>query len=152
MAAYDVYGKRITGLSQTVTSPPLTADQYQQFMQKPFQLFQQVDLPPGETFLRVGVLDSVSDKVGTLEIPLTVPRKLARPAGAPGGKGGSLSPSLQAAGGCEDFSCKSLQPRRIMPLIFGNHFRWEISQEINWRIGRNAARSAGLQMYLSRIR
>jgi VWFA-related protein len=89
VAAYDVYGKRISGLSQTVTSPPLSAEQYRQFMQKPFQLFQQVDLPPGETFLRVGVLDSVSDKVGTLEIPLTVPRKLARPASPSGGKGGS---------------------------------------------------------------
>jgi hypothetical protein len=29
---------------------------------------------PGPLFLRVGVLDSVSNKVGTLEIPLTVPR------------------------------------------------------------------------------
>jgi hypothetical protein len=88
LAAYDVYGKRITGLSQTVTSSPLTTEQYQKFLQKPFQPFQQIDLPPGETFLRVGVLDGVSDKVGTLEIPLTVPKKLARPAGSPGGKGG----------------------------------------------------------------
>ena len=29
---------------------------------------------PGPLFLRVGVLDGVSNKVGTLEIPLTVPR------------------------------------------------------------------------------
>ncbi len=89
VAAYDVYGKLITGLSQSVSSPPLTEEQYRQFMQKPFQLFQQIDLPAGETFLRVGVLDGVSDKVGTLEIPLTVPRKLARPASPTGGKDGS---------------------------------------------------------------
>ena len=88
IAAYDVYGKLITGLSQTVTSPPLTAEQYQRFLQKPFQQFQQIDLPAGETFLRVGVLDGVSDKVGTLEIPLVVPRNLAKPAGPPGGNGG----------------------------------------------------------------
>ena len=89
LAAYDVYGKLITGLSQTITSSPLTAEQYQKFLQKPFQPFQQIDLPPGEVFLRVGVLDGVSDKVGTLEIPLTVPKKLARPASPPGGKGGA---------------------------------------------------------------
>ena len=32
---------------------------------------------------------------------------------------------------CEDLSCKSLKPRRIMPLIFGNRFPWEISQGIS---------------------
>jgi VWFA-related protein len=88
LAAYDVYGKLITGLSQTITSSPLTAEQYQKFLQRPFQPFQQIDLPPGEIFLRVGVLDGVSDKVGTLEIPLTVPKKLARPASPAGGNGG----------------------------------------------------------------
>jgi hypothetical protein len=88
VAAYDVYGKRITGLSQTVNSSPLTAEQYQKFLQRPFQPFQQIDLPPGETFLRVGVLDGVSDKAGTLEIPLIVPRKLARAASQTGGKDG----------------------------------------------------------------
>ena len=36
----------------------------------------------------------------------------------------------EGAGAFEDFSCKSVRPRRIMPLVFGNHFRWEISQEI----------------------
>ena len=41
----------------------------------------------GEMFLRVGVLDGVSDKVGTMEIPLTVHKKSAA-AAAPGGKGG----------------------------------------------------------------
>jgi hypothetical protein len=88
LAAYDVYGKLISGLSQTITSSPLTEEQYRKFLQRPFQPFQQIDLPPGETFLRVGVLDGVSDKVGTLEIPLTVPKKLARPASLSGGKGG----------------------------------------------------------------
>src|ERR1017187_10862553 len=53
----------------------------------------------------------------------------------------------QAVSGCEDFSCKSFAPRRIMPLIFGNHFRWEISQEINRRILSAAAQSAGPQMH-----
>jgi hypothetical protein len=87
LAAYDVYGKLIASSGKTFSPPPLTGEQYQRFMQKPFQLFQQIDLPPGEIFLRVGVLDSVSDKVGTLEIPLVVSKKQARPAGPPGGTG-----------------------------------------------------------------
>jgi VWFA-related protein len=90
LAAYDVYGKRITGLSQTSNSPPFTAEQYQQFLkQKQFQFLQQIDLPPGEIFLRVGILDAVSQKVGTLEVPLQVAKPAARPAGGSGGKGGS---------------------------------------------------------------
>jgi VWFA-related protein len=89
IAAYDVYGKLITSLSQTINSSPLTAEQYQRFLQKPFQPFQQIDLPSGEIFLRVGVLDGVSDKVGTLEIPLVVSKKLAKPANQPGGNGGA---------------------------------------------------------------
>jgi hypothetical protein len=78
----------ITGLSQTISSPAMTAEQYQRFMQRPFQPSQQIDLPPGEIFLRVGVLDGGSDKVGTLEIPLNVSKKLARPASTPGRKDG----------------------------------------------------------------
>jgi len=90
VVAYDVYGKRITALSQTIKLP-LTAEQYQQMVksQTPFQFFQQIDLPPGEMFIRVGVLDGVSDKVGTTEIPLTVHKKPAAAAAAPGGKGGN---------------------------------------------------------------
>jgi hypothetical protein len=90
VAAYDVYGKLITSLSQTIKLP-LTAQQYQGMVksQTPFQFFQQLDLPPGEMFIRVGILDGVSDKVGTMEIPLTVSKKPAAAATPPAGKGGS---------------------------------------------------------------
>ena|SRR6266702_1489342 len=47
----------------------------------------------------------------------------------------AICPRFATGRGQEDFSCKSLQPRRIMPLIFGNRFPWEISQEITWRLG-----------------
>lgn len=87
LAAYDVFGKRISSLSQTVSPRPLTAQQYQQMLRTPMRYIQQLDLPPGEIFLRVGVLDAVSDHVGTLEIPLVVSKKLARPALQPGGSG-----------------------------------------------------------------
>lgn len=87
LAAYDVYGKRITGLSQIIKTKPLTVQEFRQFIQKPF--LQQVDLPPGEVFLRVGILDAISDKVGTLEIPLIVKKRPASSVVSTGGKGGS---------------------------------------------------------------
>jgi hypothetical protein len=42
---------------------------------EPIRFFQQIDLPPGQLFIRVGVLDHTSNKVGTLELPLKVGRK-----------------------------------------------------------------------------
>ena len=73
IAAYDTQGKLLTSLSQTMKLP-LTADEYRQFTRTPFQFFQQLDLPPGQLFLRIGVFDGASNKTGTLEIPLTVPK------------------------------------------------------------------------------
>jgi len=88
VAAYDVFGKRISGLSQTFNLQ-LEAEKYQQFLKTPFRFYQQIDLPLGEVFLRVGVLDGVSDKVGTLEIPLIVKKQPATSASAQGGNGGN---------------------------------------------------------------
>jgi hypothetical protein len=87
--AYDVFGKLVSRLNQK-RDLNLTAEQYPQFMSKRGQqYFQQIDLPHGEIFLRVGILDGVSDKVGTLEIPLTVTGKSAPPTARPGGSGGN---------------------------------------------------------------
>jgi hypothetical protein len=88
VAAYDVFGKRISGLSQTFNLQ-LEAEKYQQFLKTPFRFYQQIDLPLGEVFLRLGVLDGVSDKVGTLEIPLIVKKQPAATAAAQGGNGGN---------------------------------------------------------------
>lgn len=74
IAAYDVYGKLITSISQTMNLG-LTPDRFQQFQNKPLQLVQALDLPLGETFVRAGILDAVADKTGTLEVPLEVTRK-----------------------------------------------------------------------------
>jgi hypothetical protein len=71
---YGSEGKLVTGLSQTIKMPLGDFD-YQQFMQQPFRFRQQIDLPAGPLFIRVGVLDKTSNKVGTLEIPLTVGKK-----------------------------------------------------------------------------
>jgi VWFA-related protein len=69
LAAYDIDGKLVASLSQTVTMP-LDPEQYQQFLSKPFQFSQQLNLPVGQVSLRVGILDGVSNKVGTLEVPV----------------------------------------------------------------------------------
>jgi hypothetical protein len=74
IAAYDGEGKLVTSLSQTIT-PSLTTDQTQQLAKGPFRFFQQIDLPSGLHFLRIGVRDGNSNKIGTLEIPLTIPKK-----------------------------------------------------------------------------
>jgi len=85
VAAFDSDGKLVTTLSQT-QKLPLTTEEYQQFIATPFQFFQQLDLPPGQFTLRIGILDTVSNKLGTLEIPLTVGKKPASPPAAATGK------------------------------------------------------------------
>jgi VWFA-related protein len=85
IAAYDVYGKLISSSGRVFSPPPLNAEQYQRFLRDKPPFFQQIDLPAGETFLRVGVLDKFSDRTGTLEIPLVVSKKLAKIPAPPGG-------------------------------------------------------------------
>jgi VWFA-related protein len=75
LAAYDGEGNVVTSLRQAIQLN-LTAEQAVQLAQSPFRYFQQLDLPPGALFLRVGILDRTSNKVGTLEIPLTVAKQL----------------------------------------------------------------------------
>lgn len=84
IAAYDVYGKPVTSISQTVNLT-LTEERYQQLQRRPFDLMQGLDLPAGELFVRMGILDANSDRTGTLEIPLAVTNKpsTAAPQGEP---------------------------------------------------------------------
>jgi VWFA-related protein len=85
VAVFDSDGKMVTSLSQT-QKLPLTTEEYQQFIASPFQFFQQIDLPPGQFTMRVGVFDGVSNKLGTVEIPLTVGKKATASAIATGEK------------------------------------------------------------------
>jgi hypothetical protein len=73
VVAFNADGQQVTMLSQNMQMP-LTAEEYTEFVKQPFKFFQQIDLPPGALTLRVGILDNVSKKVGTVEIPLTVPK------------------------------------------------------------------------------
>ena len=74
IAAYDADAKLVTGLSQSVKMP-LSDAAYQKFVQAPYHFLQQLDLPAGQFIVRIGVLDHTSNKVGTLEIPVTVAKK-----------------------------------------------------------------------------
>jgi VWFA-related protein len=74
IAVYDGMGKLLTSLSQTVTMP-LSQATYKQLIAGPVRFFQQIDLPAGDLFVRVGVLDRKTEKVGTLELPLSVSKK-----------------------------------------------------------------------------
>jgi VWFA-related protein len=86
LASYDVYGKLITKLSQSLNIQ-LTTEQYKALQTKPVQVTQDLDLPVGEQFVRVGILDANSDKVGTVEIPLVVAKKSSPEAASAGGNG-----------------------------------------------------------------
>ena len=44
-------------------------------MRSPVFFHEQISFYPGPLFLRVGILDRTSNNVGTLEIPLTIPKK-----------------------------------------------------------------------------
>jgi VWFA-related protein len=71
LAAYDGDGNVVTSWRQAVQLN-LSAEQAAQLTHSPFRYFQQLDLPAGALFVRVGVLDRTSNKVGTLEIPVSV--------------------------------------------------------------------------------
>jgi VWFA-related protein len=76
IAVYDSNDKLLTGLSQVVRTTLSDATYQQQMADKsPIRLFQQIDLPPGQLFIRVGVLDHTTNKVGTLELPLKIGKK-----------------------------------------------------------------------------
>jgi VWFA-related protein len=76
LAAYDKDAKLVTGLSQTVT---MSLNDTTVAKKEQLNFSQQLDLPPGQLFLRIGVLDDTSNKVGTLEIPLMVGKGPATP-------------------------------------------------------------------------
>ena len=78
LVAYSTEAKVLAQRSQTMRLP-LTPEEYQGFLQTPFQFFQAIDLPPGSLTLRMGVIDTLSNRAGTLEIPLTIGKNSAHP-------------------------------------------------------------------------
>jgi hypothetical protein len=76
IAVYDASDKLLTGLSQTIKTN-LSDNTYRAQLQdhSPIHFQQQIDLPPGQLFVRVGVLDHANNQTGTLELPLKVGKK-----------------------------------------------------------------------------
>lgn len=72
IAAYDTDSKLVTGLSQSVK---MTLNDKTVVNNEPISISQQLDLPAGQLFVRIGVLDPASSKVGTLELPLKIEKK-----------------------------------------------------------------------------
>jgi hypothetical protein len=69
--AYDGGGKTLNMLAQTARLT-LRPDDVARFMQRPLKVPLQFDLPSGNIFVRVGVMDMASEKMGTLEIAESV--------------------------------------------------------------------------------
>jgi VWFA-related protein len=72
-AAYDGTGEMLNILRQTVSFEVAPA-KLAAFLARPLPVLLQLDLPPGPIFLRAAIRDIPSNKLGTLEIPLTVPK------------------------------------------------------------------------------
>ena len=72
-AAYDGTGEMLNILRQTV-SFEVTPNKLAAFLAHPLPVLLQLDLPPGPIFLRAAIRDISSNKTGSLEIPITVPK------------------------------------------------------------------------------
>jgi VWFA-related protein len=74
LGAYDSFGQLVSARSQAFKLT-VTPAQYSGFLRGPLQFPLAIDLPHGQLNLRAGLFDTVANKSGTLEIPLTVPKK-----------------------------------------------------------------------------
>jgi VWFA-related protein len=74
LGAYDSFSQLVAVRSQTLKIT-VTPAQYIAFTHKPFIFTLPIDLPHGQLTLRAAVFDTSANKAGTLEIPLTIPKK-----------------------------------------------------------------------------
>jgi hypothetical protein len=77
-AAWDNNGKP-EGSVTSVFEAPLTPSQLDSLRHTGLQVHQQFLLKPGAHQLRVGVVDRLSGKIGTISVPLTVPAATGTP-------------------------------------------------------------------------
>ena len=112
VVAYDVFRKRVALLTQTVKMP-LRLDEYDAFAAKPYQFTQQIDLPPGQISLHVGILDNVNSKVGTLEVPGECDPDESQVTHCDAGPGGYLElPGSSSAANAYRYASGALNSRR----------------------------------------
>jgi VWFA-related protein len=69
--AYDRDGNRLNTVDQGY-QVDLSPAKFDQVMQKGLQIHEEIDLPPGEIYLRTAIHDITTDRVGSVEIPLMV--------------------------------------------------------------------------------
>jgi hypothetical protein len=74
---YDRDGKALNSVSNTLNINVPSA-QYPQFMKQGINYRGQLDLPAQAAFLRAGIFDPASGRVGSLEVPISVPPPSAR--------------------------------------------------------------------------
>ncbi len=74
LGAYDSFGQLVATRSQ-VFNLTITPAQYAGFLRAPLKFPLAIDLPHGELTLRAGLFDTLANKAGTLEIPLTILKK-----------------------------------------------------------------------------
>jgi VWFA-related protein len=71
VSSYSASGAMTNDVSE-ITRLRLSGEEYAEFVKMPYHYYQQLELPMGEAIVRVGVLDDVSKRVGTMAIPLKV--------------------------------------------------------------------------------
>ena len=71
IAAYDVQGRVLNSLDEK-RSFVLKPEMVEGFLQKPFVVPVEIDLPAGNASVRAGVVDLPSEEIGVAEIPLSV--------------------------------------------------------------------------------
>lgn len=71
--AFDSDGIRenFTDTGLAINTPPVTSDA----AMKPIHLHQEIDMPAGDNYLRVGIRDLRTGNIGTLEVPVHVTKK-----------------------------------------------------------------------------
>jgi VWFA-related protein len=74
LGAFDSFGQLVAARSRTFKLT-ITPAQYPGFLRGQLKFTLPIDLPHGQLTLRAGLFDTVSGKAGTLEIPLTIPKR-----------------------------------------------------------------------------
>jgi len=69
---YSAKGETVQALSNTMIAA-LKPEEYKRVMQKSFPCRQAFDLAPGQYLFRLGVRDSRTGLIGTLNAPVTIP-------------------------------------------------------------------------------
>jgi hypothetical protein len=74
--AWDSHGKQVAGFSEGYKAPQ-SPQRFQTLLKTGLQFHQDMQLKPGTYQLRLGVMDRLNGRIGTLDVPLTIDSKVA---------------------------------------------------------------------------